>query len=83
MSLHNLLTSRVSVLSGLPSCSILVQKFQGFSLEALGQRICLLEEYASDFFVSLHSIFIFYQGILVLKCLLQWLFRKIKGVYHV
>lgn len=46
LKLYNLPTSQVSVLSGLPSCSILVQKFQGFSLGALGQRISLFEGYA-------------------------------------
>lgn len=56
LRLHNLLTFQVSVLSGLPSCRIHVEKFQGFSL---GQRTCLSEGYAGDFvclFVSLHSI---------------------------
>lgn len=57
LRLHNLLTSQVSVLSGLPLCSILVQKFQGFSLEHWVKEYASLKGMqAIFFFVLLHSI---------------------------
>lgn len=57
LRLHNVLTSRVSVLSGLPSYSILVQKFQGFSLEHwVKEYVSLKGMQAIFFFLSLHSI---------------------------
>lgn len=54
--LHNFLTSRVSVLSGLPSCSILVQEFQGFSLEHWVKEYVSLKGIQAGFFFLFHYI---------------------------
>lgn len=48
----------MSVLSGLPSYSVIVQKFQGFNLEHL-VKVCLFEKYVGSFFSFHYAVFNF------------------------
>lgn len=56
LRLHNLLTSLVSVLSGLPSCSILVQKFQASSLEHWVKEYVFLKDVQAIFLLFHYTL---------------------------